>query len=128
MILSKSRCKVISVAIRYIQVLQAYFTVFSTTGLENRYSLFQKSFSKNTFYTETSKFICDVNQFTGVFFVILAFRQIYLAYFILLFRVKENLKDVFDRALIRFRFPDSRLKLPLLSNESISGYLYVKDF
>ena len=66
--------------------------------------------------------------FNIIFFIILAFRQIYLADFILLFHVKENLKDVFSRALIRFCFRDSRLKLPLLFNESISGHLYVKDF
>ena len=66
--------------------------------------------------------------FLYVFFVILAFRQIYLVDFIFLFHVKENLKDVFSRALIRFRFPNSRLKLPLLFNESTSGHLYVKYF
>ena len=63
-----------------------------------------------------------------IFFVISAFQPIYLADFILLFHVKENLKDVFNRVLIRFRFPDFRLKLPLLFNESISDHLYVKDF
>ena len=43
-------------------------------------------------------------------------------------RKEENLKDVFNRALIRFHFLDSYLKLPLLFNESISCHLYVKDF
>ena len=48
--------------------------------------------------------------------------------FILLFHVKENLKEVFNRALFLFRFPHFCLTLPLVFNESISGHLDVKDF
>ena len=51
-----------------------------------------------------------------------------VANFILLFHVKENLKEVFNRALFLFRFPHFCLTLPLVFNESISGHVYVKDF
>ena len=51
-----------------------------------------------------------------------------VANFILLFHVKENLKEVFNRALFLFRFPHFCLTLPLVFNESISGHLDVKDF
>ena len=51
-----------------------------------------------------------------------------VASFIPLFHVKENLKEVFNRALFLFRFPHFCLTLPLLFNESISGHLDVKDF
>ena len=51
-----------------------------------------------------------------------------VADFILLFHVRENLKEVFNRALFPFRFAHFCLTLPLVFNESISGYLDVKDF
>ena len=51
-----------------------------------------------------------------------------VASFIPLFHVKENLKEVFNRALFLFRFPHFCLTLPLVFNESISGHVYVKDF
>ena len=51
-----------------------------------------------------------------------------VANFILLFNVKENLKEVLNRALFLFRFPHFCLTLPLVFNESISGDLDVKDF
>ena len=60
--------------------------------------------------------------------MILAFRQIWLADFILLFDVKENLKDVFNKTLFHFLYPHFCSKLPLLFDEPISGHLYVKDF
>ena len=51
-----------------------------------------------------------------------------VANFILLFHVKENLKEVFDKTLFFFRFPHFCLTLPLVFNEFISGHLAVKDF
>ena len=51
-----------------------------------------------------------------------------VANFILLFHVKENLKEVFHRALFLFRFPPFCLTLPLVFNESISGHLDVRLF
>ena len=51
-----------------------------------------------------------------------------VANFILLFHVKENLKEVFNRALFLFCFPHFCLTLPLVLNESISGHLDLKDF
>ena len=47
-----------------------------------------------------------------------------IADFILLFHVKENLKEILNRTSFLFRFPH----LPLVLNEPISGHLDVKDF
>ena len=52
----------------------------------------------------------------------------WLAGIILLFHVKENVNNVFNRALFCFHFPHFRLKVPLLFNESVSGHLHVKHF
>ena len=51
-----------------------------------------------------------------------------VANFILLFHVKENLKEIFNRTLFLFRFPHFCLTLPLVLNNPISGHLDVKDF
>ena len=142
MILSKSRCKVSSGVIRYIQLLQAYFTYFYIQPLGLKIEIVcSKNLSPKSRFTQKpiNWFAMQINLLVSIryefplvsiwfFSVISAFRQILLADFIILFHVKENLKDVFNRASFRFHFLDFRLKLPLLFNESISGHLNVKEF